>query len=747
MKKYIYLCIFGAFVVSSFGQSRNHKKVIEEIITYTKLTDLVSDDEKKQLISWLKTAENTKKSTADRTDGFNAIYKFFVQKKQSRVNPRNITSATNRAVASNFKMGLPKPKEPTPYGAFGNVKVYGSGSQPLILIAPNGHDSRVFNALTQAGLDNFKTYLVTLPGFGGTATYSYEGITAYSDQVWLKSIKKALTKLIEVNKLQQPIIGAADQLVSIALDYAIDHPNKVKGIIAMHAEPKNHIPSFSTLAPDALMKRRISIVDSSFPIGILSPDFYIMSTFNALGLVSDIDQANNLMKWSSEGANATAYYHLRSELSSTDVTLRFDELRVPVLNIIGNEDTGSTSFWNPAASAIWQKEVIDHPDAPIYTYYLDNSRDFVFIDQPEQVAQLIDRFNKDPHSFSNIEDNAYKIVSNINTASPKAIIQQAIGTNNIEIQYFSPSAKGRKVFGGMVRNDRIWMAGATRTTFFSTEKSIQIGDKVLPKGEYSLLVVPSENHWTLVFNKVLYMSQVHYEQKYDVLRVDIDNIQTDAPFEESLYYTATSLGGKNGELSIHWENTKAVISFENVIEAPEAPATLNAIHWKELLKDDQGDHLIPANSDGKALAYHYDKSADKLWFKFDLHGEINRSTMAINVLINTGNKNRDFTNWTRTNKTFQYDRLVTVWVREEAGKYVGWNSVGDAKSFTLNNYSSISKNSVEYYFSGESSFIIGVKRKDIDPSLENFDLIGTVGNFISWNDDIGDKQHARIELR
>jgi len=76
--------------------------------------------------------------------------------------------------------------------------------------------------------------------------------------------------------------------------------------------------------------------------------------------------------------------------------------------------------------------------------------------------------------------------------SPPAMAMGKIGEANIMINYSSPGVKGRKIFGGLLKYDTVWRAGANEATMFQTDK--------LPAGKYSFFATPGEKTWTIWFN-------------------------------------------------------------------------------------------------------------------------------------------------------------------------------------------------------------------------------------------------------
>jgi hypothetical protein len=69
------------------------------------------------------------------------------------------------------------------------------------------------------------------------------------------------------------------------------------------------------------------------------------------------------------------------------------------------------------------------------------------------------------------------------------------------VDYSSPRAKGRKIFGGLVPYGKVWRAGADEATTFVTTANLSVGGKDVPAGNYTIFAVPNPDKWTLIVNK------------------------------------------------------------------------------------------------------------------------------------------------------------------------------------------------------------------------------------------------------
>jgi hypothetical protein len=84
--------------------------------------------------------------------------------------------------------------------------------------------------------------------------------------------------------------------------------------------------------------------------------------------------------------------------------------------------------------------------------------------------------------------------------SPPAMAMGKVGDANVMFDYSSPAVKGRKIFGGILKYDTVWRAGANEATIFQTDKDITVEGKKLPAGKYSFFATPGEKTWTIYFN-------------------------------------------------------------------------------------------------------------------------------------------------------------------------------------------------------------------------------------------------------
>jgi hypothetical protein len=144
-----------------------------------------------------------------------------------------------------------------------------------------------------------------------------------------------------------------------------------------------------------------------------------------------------------------------------------------------------------------------------------------------------------------------------NKLSPPAETSMKLGGSAVTIEYNAPSARGRKVEGGLVPYGKVWRLGADSATTLTTGADIMIGDLRVPKGVHTLYVMAAEDGWKLIVNKQTGQWGTQYDQAQDLGRVDLKTTKLSQPAEK-LSISLEPGGSNAGTLAIQWGSTKAV---------------------------------------------------------------------------------------------------------------------------------------------------------------------------------------------
>jgi Protein of unknown function (DUF2911) len=146
-----------------------------------------------------------------------------------------------------------------------------------------------------------------------------------------------------------------------------------------------------------------------------------------------------------------------------------------------------------------------------------------------------------------------------NRPSPAATASLDLGGGkSITVDYSSPRAKGRKIFGGLVPYGQVWRAGANDATTFVTTADITVGGTAVPAGSYTIFTIPNQDKWTLIISKKTGEWGTNYPgPSNDLARVDMKVVTLSSPVENFTISFDKSAGG--GSLNMDWETTRASV--------------------------------------------------------------------------------------------------------------------------------------------------------------------------------------------
>jgi hypothetical protein len=234
----------------------------------------------------------------------------------------------------------------------------------------------------------------------------------------------------------------------------------------------------------------------------------------------------------------------RWELMSTDLTGQMKELSVPML-AMGSRHDEASPVTNLANISQWEEMKLLYPGIPLTVASFDDTRAYISADAPEDFDRSLADFlaGRPVHG---------KTGYSLPRASPRATAMQAVGGAEIAIAYGRPAVKGRKVWGELAPNGRVWRAGANEATRFTFNRDVRIEGHSLPAGTYTFFAIPHESEWTLIFNRVpRQWGAFDYNPAFDALRLTVK--PTEAPHEEYLRYSIEPAGPNSAVVTLAWE--------------------------------------------------------------------------------------------------------------------------------------------------------------------------------------------------
>ena len=131
---------------------------------------------------------------------------------------------------------------------------------------------------------------------------------------------------------------------------------------------------------------------------------------------------------------------------------------------------------------------------------------------------------------------------------------------SLTVDYSSPRAKGRKIYGTLVPYGQVWRLGANEATALKTDSDVTIGGTAVPAGSYTLFAVPNADKWSLVISKKTGEWGTDYPgEANDLARVDMKVAPLTSPMENFTISFVQS--GTGCTMQVDWEGTRASVEI------------------------------------------------------------------------------------------------------------------------------------------------------------------------------------------
>jgi hypothetical protein len=156
--------------------------------------------------------------------------------------------------------------------------------------------------------------------------------------------------------------------------------------------------------------------------------------------------------------------------------------------------------------------------------------------------------------------------------SPSASVKEKVGVTAVSIDYSRPSARERKIFGGLVPYGAVWRTGANAATKITFGTDVKLGGAAVPAGSYALFTIPGEAEWTVILSKVVdgQWGSYSYDKKDDQARVMVKPIAMAEPME-TMTISVQDLHAGKANLVIAWEKTKVPVEIDTDVVAKLKP--------------------------------------------------------------------------------------------------------------------------------------------------------------------------------
>lgn len=135
--------------------------------------------------------------------------------------------------------------------------------------------------------------------------------------------------------------------------------------------------------------------------------------------------------------------------------------------------------------------------------------------------------------------------------------KRAAQTPQIRVTYSRPAKKGREIFGKLLKFDEPWRVGANESTEILFINDVTFGGKTIKAGRYTLIIIPTENEWTLKLNTELDgWGNYGYDPALDIASVSVPVSKSKKEIE-NLSIALYEASENTVHLKIGWDKTIA----------------------------------------------------------------------------------------------------------------------------------------------------------------------------------------------
>lgn len=136
---------------------------------------------------------------------------------------------------------------------------------------------------------------------------------------------------------------------------------------------------------------------------------------------------------------------------------------------------------------------------------------------------------------------------------------QMVGVNGMEIDYSSPAARDREIFGKLVPYGKLWRTGANSATTLEADEVFVVGDTKVPAGKYAVFTIPQENEITVILNSNADQGGTgDYDKELDVARITVPFKKVDGDTER-MQFTFENTTPKSTDLTFRWDDHMFVV--------------------------------------------------------------------------------------------------------------------------------------------------------------------------------------------
>jgi hypothetical protein len=172
--------------------------------------------------------------------------------------------------------------------------------------------------------------------------------------------------------------------------------------------------------------------------------------------------------------------------------------------------------------------------------------------------------------------------------SPAGTVYSKVGLTDVEISYFRPKMKGRKIFGTgddyLLQYGQVWRTGANSGTVVSFSDEVSIDGHSIEAGKYLLYAIPGADKWIIGFYKDLSIGggiQTGLKEEDVAYALGVTPGKRTEPVEVlTINISDISEDNTSAAIEIAWENTSVKVPFQvnfedKVMASIKANTTVN----------------------------------------------------------------------------------------------------------------------------------------------------------------------------
>src|SRR5690349_11693723 len=140
-------------------------------------------------------------------------------------------------------------------------------------------------------------------------------------------------------------------------------------------------------------------------------------------------------------------------------------------------------------------------------------------------------------------------------------VMQMVGGTRVDIVYRRPVARGRALFGSLVKWGELWTPSADSAARITVSTPVEVNGSPLPAGEYGLWMLPDSTSWTLVFTTAAAVHHLRYQSGHDALRVKATPAQGE--HVETLAFVLPVVDADSAVLQMRWGTTVVPMTIKS----------------------------------------------------------------------------------------------------------------------------------------------------------------------------------------